>query len=60
MELGAFSLSLNVKDIRVSLDFYQKLGFTVFHGEVENKWMILKNGNCTLGLFEGMIGTNFQ
>ena len=58
MNLGAFSLSLNVKDIQDSLEFYQKLGFTVFHGEVENKWMILKNGNCTLGLFEGMIPKN--
>lgn len=58
MDLGAFSLSLTVKDIKVSLEFYKKLGFMVFHGEAANKWMILKNGNCTLGLFEGMLKSN--
>ena len=58
MELGAFSLSLSVKDIEISLEFYKKIGFTVFHGEAANKWMILKNGNCTLGLFEGMLKSN--
>jgi predicted lactoylglutathione lyase len=58
MSIGAFSLSLTVKDIQVSLDFYQKLGFTIFFGEVENKYIILKNGDMTLGLFEGMFEKN--
>ena len=58
MELGTFSLSLTVKDINASLAFYQKLGFTKFHGDIEQNWLILKNGNCTLGLFQGMFPKN--
>ncbi|MCE2612114.1 VOC family protein [Flavobacteriaceae bacterium D16] len=58
MELGTFSLSLTVKDINASLAFYQKLGFTKFHGDIEQNWLILKNGNCTLGLFQGMFLKN--
>ena len=58
MELGTFSLSLTVKDIHASLAFYQKLGFTKFHGDIEQNWLILKNGNCTLGLFQGMFEKN--
>lgn len=58
MQLGAFSLSLAVKDIHASLAFYEKLGFTKFHGDIEQNWLILKNGNCTLGLFQGMFDAN--
>jgi len=58
MQLGTFSLSLAVKDIHASLAFYEKLGFTKFHGDIEQNWLILKNGNCTLGLFQGMFQKN--
>ena len=58
MELGTFSLSLTVKDIQASLGFYEKLGFTKFHGDITQNWLILKNGNCTLGLFQGMFPKN--
>lgn len=58
MKLGTFSLSLTVKDIHASLEFYEKLGFTKFHGDIDQNWLILKNGNCTLGLFQGMFEKN--
>lgn len=58
MQLGAFSVSLAVKDIQASFDFYQKLGFVQFHGDIEQKWLILKNGETVIGLFEGMFDTN--
>jgi catechol 2,3-dioxygenase-like lactoylglutathione lyase family enzyme len=58
MELGAFSLSLNVKDIHASKAFYEKLGFEVFGGELEQNWLILKNGICIVGLFQGMFEKN--
>lgn len=58
MELGAFSVSLSVKDIKASRDFYQKLGFSEFGGNVEENWLILKNGDCLLGLFQGMFEGN--
>ena len=58
MELGGFSISLAVKDIEVSRGFYEKLGFAVFVGDVSQKWLILKNGNAVIGLFEGMFERN--
>lgn len=58
MKLGAFSVSLNVKDINKSYEFYQKLGFTKFHGEIEQNWLILKNGETVIGLFQGMLDKN--
>lgn len=58
MELGAFSISLNVKDIQASLKFYETLGFEVFGGEVTQGWVILKHGTTTLGLFQGMFPRN--
>ena len=58
MELGAFSVSLAVKDVHESLTFYQKLGFTVFHGNPANKFVILKNGDHVIGLFQGMFEQN--
>lgn len=58
MKLGAFSISLSVKDIKVSLQFYENLGFTIFAGDVTRNWLILKNGNALVGLFQGMFEGN--
>ena len=58
MELGAFSISLAVKDLKTSKEFYQKLGFQVFHGDDEQNWLILKNGDHIIGLFQGMFDNN--
>ncbi|WP_447950709.1 VOC family protein [Chryseobacterium koreense] len=58
LELGAFSMSLKVKDIKKSVEFYQKLGFTYKNGNIDQKWMVLKNGNTVIGLFEGFIEGN--
>lgn len=58
MKLGAFSMSLAVKDIHVSKEFYEKLGFKVFAGAIERKYLIMKNGNALIGIFEGMFEGN--
>ena len=58
MELGAFSVSLAVKDIEASKLFYEKLGFTVFGGDQSQNWLIMKNGDHAIGLFQGMFDTN--
>jgi hypothetical protein len=58
MELGAFSVSLAVKDIEASKLFYEKLGFTVFGGDQSQNWLIMKNGDYAIGLFQGMFDTN--
>ena len=58
MKLGAFSVSLSVKDIAASRAFYEKLGFAKFGGDVDQKWLILKNGETMIGLFEGMFPKN--
>jgi len=58
MQLGAFSISLNVKDIKISKTFYEKLGFEVFGGDIEQNWLIMKNNNCVIGLFQGMLEKN--
>ena len=58
MRLGAFSVSLNVKDIRASKEFYENLGFEVLAGELENNYLIMKNGNSLIGLFQGMFENN--
>ncbi|HCO60874.1 MAG TPA: glyoxalase [Porticoccaceae bacterium] len=58
MELGAFSISLAVKDLNASKQFYEKLGFTVFGGDPTQNWLILKNGDHTIGLFQGMFEEN--
>ena len=58
MKLGTFSISLAVKDLKASKAFYEKLGFEVFGGEMAHNYLILKNGNCTLGLFQGMFEKN--
>jgi lactoylglutathione lyase len=58
MELGAFSVSLAVKDIEASKGFYEKLGFTVFMGDQSNGWLIMKNGYRVIGVFQGMFESN--
>lgn len=58
MELGAFSVSLSVKDIAASRAFYEKLGFSVFGGNQSQNWLILKNGSTVIGLFQGMFENN--
>ena len=58
MKLGAFSISLSVKDIGLSKAFYEKLGFAKFGGDEDQKWLILKNGEALIGLFEGMFPKN--
>jgi lactoylglutathione lyase len=58
MDLGNFSVSLAVKDIEASRLFYEKLGFTVFMGEKSQNWMIMKNGEHAIGLFQGMFEKN--
>ncbi len=58
MKLGNFSISLAVKDISVSRAFYEKLGFTVFGGDQEQNWLILKNGSTVIGLFQGIFERN--
>lgn len=58
MKLGAFSMSLNVKDLAASMAFYQKLGFEIFHDMSEHGFCMLKSGDTVLGLFAGMIPAN--
>ena len=58
MELGAFSVSLAVKDIVASKAFYEKLGFKPFMGDVADHWLILRNQNTVIGLFQGMFTEN--
>ncbi|MCK0108762.1 VOC family protein [Flavobacteriaceae bacterium S0825] len=58
MKLGAFSVSLTVKDIKMSKLFYEQLGFTKFGGDIEQNWIIMKNATTTIGLFQGMFDQN--
>ncbi len=58
MQLGAFSVSLAVKDLAASRAFYEKLGFTEFGGDASRNWLILKNGDHVIGLFQGMFERN--
>ena len=58
MELGAFSVSLAVQDLEASRTFYEKLGFQVIAGEPSEYWQILRNGSCTIGIFQGMFEKN--
>ena len=58
MKLGAFSVSLSVKDINASKSFYENLGFSVFAGSLEMNYLIMKNGNALVGLFQGMFENN--
>lgn len=58
MELGAFSISLAVKDLAASREFYEKFGFKAFAGNAAHHWLILKNGDHVIGLFQGMFERN--
>ena len=59
MRIGNFSVSLTVKDIKISKEFYEKLGFKVFGGDIEQNWLIMQNEDCTnIGLFQGMFEKN--
>ena len=58
MDLGAFSISLAVRDLEASRAFYEKLGFTAFGGDPAQNWLILKNGDHVIGLFQGMFDKN--
>lgn len=60
MGSGAFSISLAVKDIRASKVFYEKLGFSTLMGEAEQNWLIMKNGEAVIGLFQGMFDRNIM
>lgn len=60
MQLGAFSVSLAVKDLAVSKAFYEKLGFEQFGGDLDQNWSILRNGEHVLGLFQGMFENNIM
>lgn len=58
MKLGAFSVSLGVKDLSASKSFYEKLGFTVFAGTADHNYLIMKNGDIVIGLFQGLFEGN--
>jgi catechol 2,3-dioxygenase-like lactoylglutathione lyase family enzyme len=58
MDLGAFSISLAVKDLGASREFYEKFGFEVFGGDASQNWLIMKNGSHVIGLFQGMFERN--
>jgi len=58
MELGAFSVSLAVKDIAKSKAFYETLGFQAIGGDIEQNWLMMRNGDNVLGLFQGMFESN--
>ncbi|WOO40210.1 VOC family protein [Rubellicoccus peritrichatus] len=58
MELGAFSISLAVKDLQTSKIFYEKFGFKIIGGDASQNWLILRNGDHTIGLFQGMFEKN--
>lgn len=59
-KLGAFSLSLAVKDLQASKSFYEKLGFSVFHDAENEQWLIMKNDSVVIGLFQGMFEENIM
>jgi lactoylglutathione lyase len=58
VQLGKFSVSLTVKDLEVSRAFYEKFGFEVSAGDAAQGWLVLKNGDCVIGLFHGMFERN--
>ena len=60
MDLGNFSVSLNVKDIKASKAFYEKLDFKVVAGKLEQNWLVLQSGNASIGLFQGMFDKNIM
>ena len=58
MDLGAFAISLAVKDIHASLAFYEKFGFAITGGDIDQNWVVLRNGDHVIGLFQGMFEQN--
>ncbi len=60
MKVGCFSISLAVKDLQKSKKFYETIGFSVFHGVEDQGWLIMKNGVCNIGLFQGMFEANIM
>lgn len=58
MQLGSFTMSLTVKDIHASQKFYEALGFTAVGGNIDQKWLVLRNGDHKIGLFQGMFEKN--
>lgn len=58
MSIGAFSVSLAVKDIKTSREFYEKLGFTATSGDMEKNWIVMRSDDCTIGLFQDMFPKN--
>lgn len=60
MKLGVFSVSISVKDLQTSKEFYEKLGFIKFDGDMENNYLIMKNGETLIGLFQGMFEENLM
>lgn len=60
MQLGCFSMSLAVKNIEASKAFYETIGFKVLDGNIDQKWLILENGDAKIGLFEGMFDSNMM
>jgi catechol 2,3-dioxygenase-like lactoylglutathione lyase family enzyme len=58
MQLGNFSISLNVRDIAASRAFYETLGFAVVAGDQDQGWLIMKNGEANIGLFQGILEKN--
>ena len=58
MKLGAFSISLNVKDIHKSKEFYENLGFKILGGDISKNYLVMKNENAIIGLFQGMFDKN--
>lgn len=60
MSIGAFSISLAVKDINASKKFYEALGFSEFHGNIQENWLIMKNEDCVIGLFQDMFEDNIM
>jgi len=58
MDLGAFSVSLAVRDLQASKAFYEQLGFVIFAGDASRNWLILKNGGHVIGLFQGLFEKN--
>lgn len=60
MKVGAFSISLSVKDIEKSRDFYSNLGFSEMGGDIDQNWLIMRNGESVIGLFQGMFPKNMM
>ncbi len=60
MDLGAFSVCLAVKDIHASKEFYEKLGFTQRSGDIRQNWVVMKNGDTVIGLFQGVFDENIM